>query len=55
MKNHMLYRIAPLNRACDGTGSPWKNSRTHKIAIGPAIEDGFYYDFDLPRALTQMT
>lgn len=22
------------------------------IAIGPAIEDGFYYDFDLPRALT---
>ncbi len=24
-----------------------------KIAIGPAIEDGFYYDFDLPRTLTQ--
>ena len=23
-----------------------------KIAIGPAIEDGFYYDFDLPRPLT---
>jgi len=23
-----------------------------KIAIGPAIEDGFYYDFDLPRQLT---
>jgi len=23
-----------------------------KIAIGPAIEEGFYYDFDLPRALT---
>jgi threonyl-tRNA synthetase len=23
-----------------------------KVAIGPAIEDGFYYDFDLPRALT---
>ena len=23
-----------------------------KIAIGPAIEDGFYYDFDLPRAVT---
>ena len=22
-----------------------------KIAIGPAIDDGFYYDFDLPRAL----
>ncbi len=24
-----------------------------KIAIGPPIEDGFYYDFDLPRALTE--
>lgn len=23
-----------------------------KLAIGPAIESGFYYDFDLPRALT---
>ncbi len=25
---------------------------TAKFAIGPAIADGFYYDFDLPRALT---
>ena len=25
---------------------------TGKVAIGPAIEDGFYYDFDLPRPLT---
>ena len=23
-----------------------------KLAIGPAIENGFYYDFDLPRPLT---
>ncbi|TAN40922.1 MAG: threonine--tRNA ligase [Nitrospirae bacterium] len=23
-----------------------------KVAIGPAIQDGFYYDFDLPRVLT---
>ncbi|MGB9674204.1 MAG: threonine--tRNA ligase, partial [Anaerolineales bacterium] len=23
-----------------------------KYSIGPAIEDGFYYDFDLPRSLT---
>ena len=23
-----------------------------KYAIGPAIDDGFYYDFDLPRTLT---
>ena len=25
---------------------------TAKVAIGPAIADGFYYDFDLPRSLT---
>jgi threonyl-tRNA synthetase len=24
-----------------------------KIAIGPPIEDGFYYDFDLPRPITE--
>ncbi len=24
-----------------------------KVAIGPAIEDGFYYDFELPRQLTE--
>jgi len=24
-----------------------------KFGIGPAIENGFYYDFDLPRPLTQ--
>ena len=23
-----------------------------KIAIGPPVADGFYYDFDLPRNLT---
>jgi len=23
-----------------------------KFGIGPAIENGFYYDFDLPRSLT---
>ena len=23
-----------------------------KLGIGPTIEDGFYYDFDLPRKLT---
>ncbi len=23
-----------------------------KVAIGPAIENGFYYDFDLPETLT---
>ncbi|MBI5081130.1 MAG: threonine--tRNA ligase, partial [Chloroflexi bacterium] len=23
-----------------------------KIAIGPPIDEGFYYDFDLPRSLT---
>ncbi|GAH29505.1 unnamed protein product, partial [marine sediment metagenome] len=24
-----------------------------KFGIGPAIENGFYYDFELPRPLTQ--
>src|SRR6056297_407479 len=24
-----------------------------KVAIGPSIEDGFYYDFDLPRQLNE--
>ena len=24
-----------------------------KIAIGPPIEDGFYYDFDLPAAISE--
>ncbi len=24
-----------------------------RFAIGPAIEDGFYYDFELPRVLPQ--
>ena len=23
-----------------------------KFGIGPAVENGFYYDFDLPRSLT---
>src|SRR5258706_13880220 len=23
-----------------------------RFGVGPAIEDGFYYDFDLPRSLT---
>src|SRR5579864_7910095 len=24
-----------------------------RVAIGPPIEDGFYYDFELPRQLTE--
>src|SRR5687768_4152154 len=24
-----------------------------KVAIGPPVQDGFYYDFDLPRTLTE--
>lgn len=30
-----------------------KEGELVKIGIGPAIKDGFYYDFDLPRKLTQ--
>ncbi|HPH98537.1 MAG TPA: threonine--tRNA ligase [Anaerolineaceae bacterium] len=50
-ENSLLYRIrhstahimaqAVLEKFPDG-----------KVAIGPAIDDGFYYDFDLPRPLT---
>ncbi len=50
-KNSFLYRLrhsashvmaqAVLEMFPDG-----------KLAIGPAIDDGFYYDFDLPRTLT---
>ena len=25
-----------------------------KLAIGPAIENGFYYDFDLPHTITEV-
>jgi len=50
-QDSMLYRIrhssahvmaqAVLEKFPDG-----------KVAIGPPIDDGFYYDFDLPRSLT---
>ncbi|MBX3029235.1 MAG: threonine--tRNA ligase [Chloroflexi bacterium] len=50
----------------DGSLDPMRHSAAHimaeavmdlfpgtKLGIGPAIRDGFYYDFDLPRPLTQ--
>ncbi len=40
-----------LHRAHHGAGCAGKIP-DGKVAIGPAIEDGFYYDFDLPRPLT---
>ena len=43
-------RDAPLDRARHGRGGAWSCSPSAKLGIGPAIEDGFYYDFDLPRA-----
>ena len=42
---------APLGRPRDGRGGlgPLPDAQ---LGIGPAIEDGFYYDFLLPRPLT---
>jgi len=47
----LLYRIrhSAAHVMADAVLEKFPNA---KIAIGPAIEDGFYYDFDLPRALT---
>ncbi len=55
----------PANTSEDGKLEVMRHSAAHvmaeavqsifpgaKFAIGPAIRDGFYYDFDLPRSLT---
>ena len=38
----------PLDGACHGAGGHRPVSREREYAIGPAIADGFYYDFELP-------
>ena len=43
---------APLGGARHGRGGPRPVPRAPSSGIGPAIDDGFYYDFDLPRPLT---
>jgi threonyl-tRNA synthetase len=50
-KNSQLYRIRH-SAAHLMAEAVLEKFPTAKIAIGPAIDDGFYYDFDLPRALT---
>ena len=45
-------RDAPLGRPRHGRGRPGPLPRAHAWASGPPIDDGFYYDFDLPRPLT---
>jgi threonyl-tRNA synthetase len=44
-------RAAPLDRPRDGTGVCDLHPGA-KYAIGPAIEDGFYYDIELPAPLS---
>lgn len=56
-QKHQKYEESLLYRIRHSTAhvmadAVLKKFPTAKIAIGPAIEDGFYYDFDLPRALT---
>jgi threonyl-tRNA synthetase len=50
-KNSELYRIRH-STAHVMAEAVLEKFPTAKIAIGPPIDDGFYYDFDLPRALT---
>ncbi|MEA4812528.1 MAG: threonine--tRNA ligase [Anaerolineaceae bacterium] len=50
-KNSELYRIRH-STAHVMAEAVLEKFPSAKIAIGPAIEDGFYYDFDLPRALS---
>jgi threonyl-tRNA synthetase len=50
-KNSELYRIRH-STAHIMAEAVLEKFPTAKIAIGPPIDDGFYYDFDLPRALT---
>ncbi len=50
-KNSQLYRIRH-STAHVMAQAVLEKFPGAKIAIGPAIEDGFYYDFDLPRNLT---
>ena len=45
-----LLKIRHSHGPRDGRGGAASCSRAPAVAIGPAIEDGFYYDFDLPRA-----
>ncbi|MHC1785187.1 MAG: threonine--tRNA ligase [Anaerolineaceae bacterium] len=50
-ENSQLYRIRH-STAHVMAEAVLEKFPTAKIAIGPAIEEGFYYDFDLPRTLT---
>lgn len=50
-KNSALYRIRH-SAAHVMAEAVLEKFPEAKIAIGPAIADGFYYDFELPRALT---
>ncbi len=50
-ENSMLYRIRHSTAHIMAQAVLEKFPEA-KIAIGPAIDDGFYYDFDLPRPLT---
>ena len=50
-ESSMLYRIRH-STAHIMAQAVLEKFPTAKIAIGPAIEEGFYYDFDLPRPLT---
>jgi threonyl-tRNA synthetase len=56
-KNKVRYQDSSLYRIRHSTAHVMAEAVIEmfpdgKVAIGPPIEDGFYYDFDLPRPLT---
>jgi len=61
--NHNVYDTPPNKHPSTPSGThchtysrmPFKINFRSNIAIGPTIDDGFYYDVDLNRPLTLMT
>ena len=48
-EGHEVYWHSTSHLMAHAVKQLYPNAR---LAIGPAIEEGFYYDFDLPRPLT---
>ena len=51
-RRRLPLRDAPLGRPRHGRGRPVARARD-QLGFGPPIDDGFYYDFDPPRPLTE--
>jgi threonyl-tRNA synthetase len=53
-EHHIIDKLEPIRHSASHVMAQavLEKFPEGKLAIGPAIEDGFYYDFDLPRPLT---